>query len=73
MDGSISIANNQIKEQTTLSFVANLSMIHKRTYKQETIMGLQSTQHREQKMLLELKLCRHGFDLSSVNADSLKF
>ena len=36
-------------------------------------MGLQSTQHREQKMLLELKLCRHGFDLSSVNADSLKF
>ena len=47
MDGSISIANNQIKEQTTLSFVANLSVIYKRRYKQEAIMGLQSTRHTE--------------------------
>ena len=45
--GSISIAYNQIKEQTTLSFVANLFVIHKRAYKQEAIMGLQSTRHTE--------------------------
>ena len=65
MDGSISIANNQIKEQTTLSFVANLSVIHKRRYKQEAIMGLQSTRHTE--------YASHAEDVSGTQIEPSRF